>query len=135
MRYFYICFLSVLLFSTGCATNYRLVVIREAREYALEQHPDLSDESIHWIKFTTPKLQDTLLYSRGGSAESKHDITQTCVTWDLPDCDGKSLMVVGFGERELYNWSPNRTIFKRFRFVDDLGKKQTKTRKRKRTSQ
>ena len=134
MRYFYICLFSVLLFSAGCATDYRLAIIREAREYALKEHPDLSEESMHWIKFTTPKLQDTLLYSRGSSGTSKHDIMQTCVTWDLPDCDGKSLMVVGFGQRELHNWSPNRIIFKRFNFVNDLGKKKKKSRKRQRTS-
>lgn len=130
MRYFYIILtLGVLAFS-GCATNYQLAVIREAREFALEKHPELSDDSIHCIKFYTPRLASSLVYSRDGSGDSKQDIVQTCVIWDLPDQEGKTLMVVGYGERELHNWSPNRTIIKRFRFLEE-GKSAEKTPKKK----
>lgn len=133
MRYFYIILLGLML-TAGCATNYRLETIREAREYALEQHPDLSDKSVHCIKFTTPRLQSNRLYARDGNAASKQDIVQTVVVWDLPDHDGKSLMVVGYGERNLFNWSPNRTIFKRFRKMGgEKKKKPTKTKPKKPT--
>jgi hypothetical protein len=127
MRYFYLIFLLVLIVSTGCATNYHLAVIREARAFALKKNPDLSDASTHCIKFYTPRLANNLLYNRDG-VMSKQDIMQTCVIWDLPDQDGKSLMVVGYGERELHNWSPNRTIIKRFRFI---GKKKKVKKKKK----
>jgi len=129
MRYFYITFALILLFVGGCATDYRLAVIREARVFALKKHPDLSDKSMHCIKFYTPRLANSLVYSRDGAGgNSKQDIVQTCVIWDLPDQEGKSLMVVGYGERELHNWSPNRTILKRFRFI---GKKKKKKREKK----
>lgn len=132
MRYFYMVFLFVLFLSSGCATNYHLVVIREARAFALEKHPELSDADIHCIKFITPRLANSLIYSRDGEGDSKQDITQTCVIWDLPDQDGKSLMVVGYGERELHNWNPNRTIIKRFRFMEDSKKTDKDTKKSKR---
>ena len=126
MRYIYIsCLLMVFLIS-GCASNYNLAVIREARAYALEKHPDLSEASVHCVKFYTPRLASHRIYSRDGRGASKQDIMQTCVIWDLPDQGGKSLMVVGFGERELHNWSPNRTILKRFRFIEKKNKKKKK---------
>ncbi len=125
----YISFLFVLFLISGCASNYNLAVIREARAYALEKHPDLSEASIHCIKFYTPRLTGNRIYSRDGRGASKQDIVQTCVIWDLPDKDGKSLMVVGYGERELHNWSPNRTIIKRFRFIEK--KKKSKKKKKK----
>ena len=126
MRYFYITFLLAALVFTGCATNYQLAVIREAREYALEKHPELSDEAIHCIKFYTPRLASSLVYSRDGSEDSKQDIVQTCVMWDLPDQEGKTLMVVGYSERPLHNWSPNRTIIKRFRFLNEVKPSENK---------
>jgi len=130
MRYCYIIFLLGILLICGCASNYHLAVIREARDFALEKHPDLSDASVHCIKFYTPRLENNMLYRRDGKGDSKQDITQTCVIWDLPDQDGKSLMVVGYGERELHNWSPNRTIIKRFRFIEKDKKTTKKTTKK-----
>lgn len=126
MRYFYIVFLFVLVLANGCANNYTLTCIREAREFALEKHPDLSDESVHWVKFTTPRINSNRIYSRDGSDASKQDIMQTVVVWNLPDQDGKSLMVVGYGERNLFNWYPNRTILKRFRVMGDPQPKKKK---------
>lgn len=123
MRYLYICFVMMLTFCTGCVSNYRLAIIREARDFALEQHPNLSDRDIHAIKFTTPRLASNKIFARD-AGESKEDIMQTVVIWQLPDQDGKSLMVVGYGERELHNWSPNRSILKRFRIIGGEKKKR-----------
>lgn len=131
MRYFNIGFLVVLFFTGGCASNYNLEVIREAREFALAEHPELSDEAIHCIKFTTPRLANNQIFSRGGSEGSKQDTAQTVVIWDLPDQEGKSLMVVGYGERELHNWSPNRVIIKRFRVMGGDDRKRASTPKAK----
>ena len=107
----------ILVILSSCATNYRVQLIRSARSYALEQHPELSDEDIHTIKFTTPKIQENTLYSRDGSNKNKNDIVQTVAVWDLPGQPGKSLMVVGFGQRRLHNWNPNRVIIKHFRKI------------------
>jgi len=107
---------------SSCATNYRLQLIRAARSYALEKHPELSDRDIHTIKFTTPTIKENTLYSRDGSNKNKNDIVQTVAVWDLPDQPGKSLMVVGFGERRLNNWNPNRVILKHFRKIPTKNK-------------
>ena len=130
MRYSFLLFVVALFLVNGCVSDYRLAMIREARTFALEEHPDLSDESVHFIKFATPTLRQNLLTSRQIGSENKEDIMQTVVIWDLPDHDGKSLMVVGFGERELDNWSPNRTILKRFREMPTGKKKRVKKKKR-----
>jgi hypothetical protein len=102
---------------SSCATNYRLQLIRTAREFALEQHPELSEKDIHTIKFTTPVIKENTLYSRDGSNKNKNDIVQTVAVWDLPGQPGKSLMVVGFGQRRLNDWNPNRVIIKYFRKI------------------
>ena len=104
---------------TSCATNYRIQFIRSARTFALSNQKGLTDKDIHTIKFTTPIMKENTLYSRDGSNSSKNDIVQTVAIWDLPDQDGKSLMVVGFGERRLNNWNPNRVILKHFRAIPE----------------
>ena len=111
---------------TSCATNYRVQFIRSAREFALSNQKGLTDKDIHTIKFTTPIMKENTLYSRDGSNSSKNDIVQTVAIWDLPDQDGKSLMVVGFGERRLNNWNPNRVILKHFRAIPEKTKKAKK---------
>ena len=131
MRYSFILFVVGFFLINGCVSDYRLAMIREARAFALEEHPDLSDESVHFVKFATPTLRQNLLTSRQIGSENKEDIMQTVVIWNLPDHDGQSLMVVGFGERELDNWSPNRTILKRFRQMPTGKKKRVKKKKSK----
>jgi hypothetical protein len=106
----------------SCATNYRLQLIRSAREFALDRHPELSDSDIHTIKFTTPAIKENTLYSRDGSNKNKNDIVQTVAVWDLPSQPGKSLMVVGFGQRRLNDWNPNRVIIKHFRKIPKKNK-------------
>ncbi|MBN1864590.1 MAG: hypothetical protein JW808_06780 [Victivallales bacterium] len=113
-------FVLVLLLSLGCSSNYTYTAIRRAREHAVEHHPELSEKSIHQIKFTEPVLANDMIYSRGGTRSgSKHDTTQTVIYWKLPDEDGKTLMVVGFGRRDLFDWYPNRSIIRHFRRFED----------------
>ena len=98
MRYSFLLFVVALFLVNGCVSDYKLAMIREARTFALEEHPDLSDESVHFVKFTTPTLRQNLLTSRQIGSENKEDIMQIVLIWKLPDHDGQSLMVVGFGE-------------------------------------
>ncbi len=109
----------MLLFCLGCS-NHTYTAIRRAREYAVEDNPELSERSIHQIRFTEPVLASDTIYSRGGGRSgSKQDTTQTVIYWRLPEEDDKVLMVVGFGRRDLIDWFPNRTILKHFRSLDD----------------
>lgn len=114
---------------SGCASDYRLAAIKDARLYALETHPDFSEKSIHQIKFTTPEIQQKIIFEQEDTG-SKLDFTQTCFAWDLKDLDGKSLIIVGFGERQLKDWYPVRSIVRRYRKVDDEQSKSDKSKKK-----
>ena len=122
-------------FCVGCATNPRLRVINEARDYVLEKHPDLSDESLHIIKFTKPVLRQDMLFQAELGGDNKNDLVQTCVIWDMPkkEYDGKQMVVVGFGQRDLWDWYPIRAFIKRYRELEPpkAVKKKAKKRKRK----
>ncbi|NOY75398.1 MAG: hypothetical protein GXP32_06360 [Kiritimatiellaeota bacterium] len=107
----------------GCSTNYKLAAIKEARLYAMEQYPDFSEKSIHQIKFTKPEVQQQIIFVQE-SGGSKLDFAQTCFVWNLDDLDGKSLIIVGFGEKQLKDWYPIRSIVRRYRKIDDEKKKQ-----------
>ncbi len=122
------------LVAVGCSTNPKLAVIKAAREYALEKHPDLSEASIHTIKFKAPMLRQELIFEEEAGG-SKNDLMQTCVVWDMPknEYDGKQLVVVGFGERDLRDWYPIRAFLKRYRELEPPKKKKPasfRTRKR-----
>ena len=126
--------LGACLLAGGCATNPKLAVIRAAREYALEKHPNLSEASIHAVKFTAPELRQELMFEEeiGGS---HNDFMQTCVVWNMPkdEYKGKQLVVVGFGERDLRDWYPIRAFFKRYRELEPPKKKKSakmRTRRR-----
>ena len=118
-------FLSACLLFSGCATNYKLEAVKDARLYALEKFPDLSERSIHQIKFTVPKIQQEVIFLQENTG-SKRDFTQTCVVWNLDDFDGKSLVIAGFGQKDLSDWYPIRAILRRYRTIDD-GKKKKKS--------
>ena len=77
--------LSILIFALllaftggGCATNYRLEAVKKARLYALDKYPDLSDEAVHYIRFTAPEIrQDLILHE---TDEYTHgNFAQTCL--------------------------------------------------------
>ena len=112
---------------SGCATNYELAAIKEARIYALEKHPEFSERSIHQIKYTKPEVQQKIIFFQE-STGSKLDFTQTCFVWNLDDLDGKSLIIVGFGERQMKDWYPIRSIIRRYRKIDEKTKKPTTTK-------
>ena len=123
--------LAICLFAAGCSTNPKLALIKAARVYALEKYPDLSEASIHTIKFTAPELRQELMFEEeiGGS---HNDFMQTCVVWDMPkeEYEGKQLVVVGFGERDLRDWYPIRAFFKRYRELIPPPKKKKSAKMR-----
>jgi hypothetical protein len=110
---------------SGCS-NYKLAAINDARRYALDKYPDFSEKTIHQIKFTKPKIQQKIIFNQE-STGSKFDFAQTCIVWKLDDFDGKSLIIVGFGERQLRDWYPIRAIIRRYRRINDGESKSDKT--------
>ena len=105
------------LLSGGCATDYRMAAIKEARLYALEQFPDLNESAIHCIKYTPPEIRQKEMFHQT-SKYSKPNFTQTCFVWTPPDSDGKSLVIVGFSEMRLKDWYPIRALYKRYRYIE-----------------
>lgn len=116
---------------SGCS-NYRLAAINDARRYALDKYPNFSEKSIHQIKFTKPEIQQKIIFNKE-STERKEDFAQTCIVWNLDDLDGKSLIVVGFGERQLRDWYPIRVIVRRYRKIDAVKKSSVEKQKPART--
>ena len=139
MKYYYICLIALSLFISGCATNYYAAAVKNARSYALEKFPDLDEEALHWVRFTSPQIQQDILY-RPENEYGQEPFAQTYFVWDIPKYDGKSLVVVGFGREKLKNWYPVRAMFKRYRYIESDSTKKTsnkrskKKRKKKRLS-
>lgn len=125
MKYLYFSLISLALFINGCVSDYHHEAIKEARVYAFEKYPDLSDESIHWIKFTTPEIRQEMIFPKQGRASSD-DFAQTCIIWNIPEYEGKSLVIVGYGEKRLADWYPVRAIFKRYRLIEPSRKESDK---------
>ena len=99
--------------------------MKEARLYALEKHPDLSEKSIHWIKYTTPEIRQEIISTKVNKLGAQ-DFGQTCFVWNIPEYEGKSLVVVGFSEKRLKDWYPIRAVFKRYRAIDTSSKSSDK---------
>lgn len=117
---------------TSCSAKYLSeAAVADAREYALENSLELEETKRDFVRYTPPKiLQSIVLYSEDGSQafNSKGDMVQTCMIWDIPGVE-KSMVVVGVSERRLENWSPIRLIWKKFEAADeDLQSAIRKTR-------
>lgn len=167
MKFYNLClFAPILIFMAGCKTDpvadpndqdvltriYRAMsydkafyfdeTVEKARKYALENLNDISEESIHQIKFTTPTFYQRRLFARGyGRESSKRDVAETLVVWKIPeDPDKNSIVIFGVGQRRLDDWYPVRAIIKPFNTTDtgktsapekDTEKKKTKKKKKK----
>jgi hypothetical protein len=120
-------------FCAGCASPLTRT-IRKAREYALERHPELSEESIHIIKYTKPELRQEMIFQAELGGENTNDFVQTCVVWEMPkkEYDGKKMVVVGFGQRDLWDWYPIRAFIKRYRELEPPKKAKKPAARRKR---
>jgi len=90
--------------------------VEKARKYALENLSDISEESIHEVKFTTPRFYQRRIFARGyGRDSSKRDIAETLIVWKVPeDPDNNSIVIFGVGQRRLDDWYPVRGIIKPF---------------------
>ena len=131
MKYCYAFLLAAVVLSGGCTTNYYAAAVKEARVYAIDKFPDLNEEALHCIRFTSPRIEQDIIY-RKYNEYSHNAFAQTCFIWDIPEYDGKSLVVVGFSEKKLKDWYPIRAMFKRYRYIESSGdeKKESKSKKK-----
>ncbi len=87
--------------------------IEKARLFAVEKLPELSEESRHAVKFTTPTIFQRRLFSRAGKkADSRRDIVETNIVWQMPEDPEKTIVVFGMGTKRLYDWYPLRAVIK-----------------------
>lgn len=94
----------------GCQSDryYQARAAERAREYLLENAPELSPDQEAYVKYNDP----VLLVGEGLKGRER-GIMQICVTWDIPGA--KNLyMVFGAGRSRMDDWYPNRLIRKNF---------------------
>ncbi len=99
-------------FLTGCSEAWMEDrAIARAREYLLENAPELSANQQAFVRYNQPVLLMENIYSGGQSAGS--DMNQVCITWVIP---GKqdAYLVFGAGDYRLESWYPARLIRKTF---------------------
>ena len=114
---FFLAVATLCLYTAGCVSNYNLEAVKKARTYVLDKYPDLSDDALHRIQFTSPELRQEIISEKSGKY-GHNDFAQTCLVWsNIPGYDGKELVVVGFSERRLRDWYPVRAFFKRYRYT------------------
>jgi hypothetical protein len=135
MKYCLICLTALSMLASGCTTNYYAKAVKNAREYAMEKYPDLDEEALHWIRFTSPQIQQDII-NHPTNEYSHSEFAQTSMIWNIPEYDGKSLVVVGFSDKRMKDWYPIRAMFKRYRYIDspsgeEKGKKSSKKSKSK----
>jgi len=124
MKYCFICLIALSMLLSGCTTNYYAAAVKNARVYAMEKYPDLDEEALHWVRFTSPQIQQEIIY-HPINEYSQTEFAQTCFIWNIPEYDGKSLVVVGFSDKRLKDWYPIRALFKRYRYIDSSSEKKS----------
>ncbi len=119
----------VLLF--GCSSQYyNSRAVNRARAYAIEKMPELSESARHFIKYTPPRMLESLVLAREApGTTSKKDVIQMCMVWPHPEQEGMYIVVSGVSERRLDDWFPNRVLVKRFDELPPEKKKDDKDNK------
>ncbi len=117
-------------FASGCATNYHAAAVKDARSYAMKKFPDLNEDALHWIRFTSPQIQQNSI-NRPTNEYSSRAFAQTCFIWNIPEYDGKSLVVVGFSDKRLKHWYPVRAMIKRYSYIESTSEDKTSDKKSK----
>ena len=94
----------------GCQSDryYQARAAERAREFLLENSPELSPEQAAYVKYNDP-----VLLAGDGLKGRERGVKQICVTWDIPGT-GNLYMVFGAGRTRMDDWYPNRLIRKNF---------------------
>lgn len=112
--------LAALLFS-GCKSDiyYQDQAVQSAREYLLENAPELTVFQRDHVSFTAPVfLYDPAMTGTRG-AFLTHVPGQICVAWLIPECKDVYL-VVGYSDSRMMDWSPIRLIRRQYSQPDKL---------------
>lgn len=109
--------LGAVLFLTGCRTEaqYEERAVARAREFLLENSPELSVEQRAFVRYNLPVLLVAGVF--GGDGVAVSDVSQVCITWLIPG-EKDAYLVFGASDGRLQSWYPNRLIRKTFSAPD-----------------
>ncbi len=99
---------------TGCCTEaqYEERAVARARDFLLENSPELSVEQRAFVRYNLPVLLIEGIF--GGNEVAVSDVSQVCITWVIPG-QKDAYLVFGASDGRLQTWYPNRLIRKTFR--------------------
>ena len=97
----------------GCCTEaqYEERAVARARDFLLENSPELSVEQQAFVRYNLPVLLVEGVF--GGSGVAVSDVSQVCITWVIPR-QKDAYLVFGASDSRLQSWYPNRLIRKTF---------------------
>ena len=101
----------------GCFSRewYEERAVARAREFLLENSPELTTEQRAFVRYNLPVLLVEGIFGGYGSALS--DASQICPTWVIPGCE-EAYLVFGVSDIRMQSWYPNRLIRKKFPTTD-----------------
>ena len=102
---------------TGCRTPawYEERAVARAREFLLENAPELSVEQQAFVRYNLPVLLVGNIF--GGYGPAVSEACQICPTWVIPGCE-EAYLVFGVSDIRMESWYPNRLIRKKFSAKD-----------------
>ncbi len=102
--------------SAGCRSEayYQDRAVQRAREYLLDNAPELTTEQLYFVKYNRPLLLTGDILPAAGPGSASSQLKQICVTWRIPG-QTDDFLVFGASSGSMRYWYPNRLIRKSFR--------------------
>ncbi len=117
MKAFKFCLLGgVLAALFGCQSDiyYQNAAVDRAREYLLENAPELNVAEREYVTFNAPVLlYDEQADAAGTGLFYTRQPGQICVSWKIPERK-EFYMVVGYSDSRMLDWYPNRLLRREF---------------------
>lgn len=101
---------------TGCRSTayYQDRAVQRAREYLIENAPELTPSQVAYVRFNKPTLLTENIYGKGTAGwKGSSARFQVCISWLIPDQEN-IYMVFGVSSPQMSDWYPNRLIRKVF---------------------
>lgn len=106
----------VAVMSAGCRSEayYQDRAVQRAREYLIDNAPELTTEQLYFVKYNRPLLLTGQILPAAGPGAATSQLMQICVTWRIPG-QTNDFLVFGASSGSMQYWYPNRLIRKTFR--------------------
>lgn len=120
--------LALVILLAGCESDYTEEALQKARAYTLENTRMLPEVSRKYIRFATPELQTTVIFSHYPMRLTEYDHISRNIdfnprsdpgsasilsqfVWNPPDL-GYSVIVIGQSQADMSSWRPLRVVLK-----------------------